>query len=299
MLDQRRLRYFLTVVDEMHFGRAASRLRIAQPALSQQIKRLERDLDVTLFDRSHRRIELTEAGQRLADDGRCLLAYAAQVVDATQMAARGAVGTLRVGMVGTAVVSLLPILVRGFHSRFPDARLEPVEMPVGLRHIEAIRERRVDAGLLRYHPGDTDGVTVEPILEDSLVAVLPTDHPLAEEHTIDLGDLRDQTFVLWPRWGAPHLYDAIFSTADSIGFAPQIGHEALELTTLLSMVAAGLGVSLLPASVRPLTRAGVCYRDLDPPAPTSALAIAWRHGNDSQLLHSFLRVVRETFPRPS
>ncbi len=292
-MDPHRLRYFLAVVEEMHFGRAAERLRIAQPALSQQIKRLEGELGISLFDRSRRRVELTEAGRTLAEEGRRLLEHAERVEEAARMAGRGEVGTLRVGMVGSAVVGVLPVLMRAFGGRYPEARLELAEMPSGLHHVEAIRERRIDAGLIRFPPPPAPGVAVEPVREEPLVAVLPTDHRLAREEVIYADALRQEPFVLWPRWRSPGLYDEIFSSSGSLGFSPEVVQEANGVQTNLALVAAGVGVSLLPASVRVLRREGVLFRDLGEPAPTTKLAAAWHRENRSPLLRSFLEVVRE------
>ncbi len=288
-----RVRYFLAVVEEMHFGRAADRLRIAQPALSQQIKRLEQELGVALFDRTRRRVELTEAGRTLAEDGRRLLDHHEKVQDATRAAGRGEIGTLRVGMVGSAVIGLLPELMSAFTRDYPNARLEFTEMPSGLHHVDAIREHRIDVGLIRYPPPPADDVALEPLLEEPLIAVLPADHRLANLQHIPASALSEEPFVLWPRWRSPRLYDGIFSADGSLGFAPRIAQEANGVQTNLALVAAGVGVSLLPASVRVLTRTGVVFRALTEPAPTSTLAAAWHQANRAPLLDSFLHVVRK------
>lgn len=293
MMDLRRLRYFLAVVDEMHFGRAAQRLGQAQPALSQQIKRLEAELCVTLFDRARRRAELTEAGRTLAEDARGLLEHADRVAEAARMSDRGEVGTLRLGVVGSAVVGLLPRLMDAFGERYPQARLELAEMPSGLDHVEAIRQRRIDAGLIRYPPPDAPEVTVEPVLEEPLVAVLPADHRLASRQVIPVGALRDEPFVLWPRWHSPRLYDETFSESGSLGFSPRVTQEANGMLMNLAVVATGAGVSLLPTSARALTREGVVLRDLAEPAPRTTLAAAWHSENHSPLLSSFLDVLRD------
>lgn len=207
-MDPRRVRYFLAVVEEMHFGRAAERLRMTQPALSQQIRRLEQELDVALFDRSRRRVELTDAGQALALDGRHLLDHHDKVREAARGAGRGEVGTLRVGMVGTAVIGLLP----------------------------------------------------EPLFDEPLVAVLPAGHRLAGHQLLPADALREEPFVLWPRWRSPVLYDRLFSPSGSLGFAPRVAQEVNGVQTNLALVAAGVGVSLLPASVRVLAHTGVVFR---------------------------------------
>ena len=210
------------------------------------------------------------------------------------MAGRGQLGTLRVGMVGSAVIGLLPALMRAFTERYPRARLELTEAPSGLHHTEAIRERRIDIGLIRYPPPTAPEVAVELVLEEPLIAVLPKGHPLASQAVITTSALREEPFVLWPSWRSPRLYEETYSEAGSLGFSPQIAQEANGIQPTLALVAAGAGVSLLPASVRALQREGVAFRELAEPAPTTKLAAAWHRDNRSPLLGRFLELVHET-----
>ncbi len=200
------------------------------------------------------------------------------------MAGRGDVGTLGVGMVGSAVVGFLPALMRTFKDRYPQARLELVEMPSGLGHVQAISERRIDVGLIRFPPPAAPDVAVELMLEEPLLAVLPTDHRLAAQPSIAIGELRRDPFVLWPRWHSPRLYDEAFSQSGSLGFSPRIAQEANGIQANLALVAAGIGVSLLPNSVRARQREGVTFRALAEPTPTPTLPAAWHQQNSSLLL---------------
>jgi DNA-binding transcriptional LysR family regulator len=297
VLELRHLRYFVAVAEELHFGRAAARLRIAQPPLSQQIRRLETSLGVELLRRTRRRVELTEAGRLLLEGARPLIAQAEALERAMGRAARGDIGRLGVGFVGSVTQDVLPTLLRGFRDRHPEVVVTLSELST-LEQIEALRERRIGAGLLRPPVGDP-AVATMPLLEEPLVAALPDFHRLARRRTVSISALADEPFVLIGREVNPAFHDDVVSACRAAGFSPDVVQEAGEMQTIMSVVAAGIGVSLVPASVERLRREGdgVAYRPLRPSSVRLVVALAWRPADADPVVENLVGVARELWPR--
>ena len=287
-VELRHLRYFLAVAEDLHFGRAAQRLGIAQPALSQQIQRLEAEVGVELFHRTKRRVELSAAGAAMVAQSRRALADAAGAVDAARRAARGETGVLTVGFIESAAGLVLPRAVRSFRDRHPQVEL-------------VLRELAVDAQLAGLHGGTIDVAIVRPplearelrvetVLEEGLVVAVADDHPLASRRRVGPAALAGEPLVLISREVVPGLYDQIVALQPG-GRAAEIAQEASSIQAVLALVAAGIGISLLPASVRSLDRRGVVLVDLRP-SPRSEMLIAARSGDRSPLTASFIAAAK-------
>lgn len=290
-MELRHLRYFLVVADELHFGRAAARLHITQPPLSQQIRQLEDELGVLLFQRTKRRVQLTEAGQAFREAARQMLAQAEQAVRTAQRVHRGEIGPLTVGFVGSAIAGIFSEILLAFRGRFPAVELTLQELTTG-QQVEALRERRIDVGVLRPPIGEED-FALETIDRESFVVVLPTTHPLAAQRRIPLRTLAHETVVLVPRDLGPGVEDDTVEFCHRAGCYPQRLPGATQMLTVIGLVAAGMGLSLVPASMRTLRWKGIVYRPVRDRMPPADLTMAWRRDEPSAVVKAFVGVVRE------
>ncbi|MEO8738191.1 MAG: LysR family transcriptional regulator [Casimicrobiaceae bacterium] len=291
MIDARRLRYFVAVAETLHFGRAALHLRISQPPLSRQIQQLEHEIGVALFRRSKRRVELTDAGAYLLGEARRMLADGALVAERTRRAATGAVGHLALGFISAVDYSILPGLLRAYREAYPGVTLDLRELTSDVQQGE-LRDLRIDAGML-LEPVDDATLATLPMLREPLVAVLHATDPLARRgRAITLRALAARPFIMFPRHNATGLHDTIFDFCRAAGFTPRVAQEAVQLQTIVSLVSAGLGVALVPASLTDMRRAGVVYRKLREASPLLTVRLAWRRDNRSACLANFVAVAR-------
>ncbi len=287
-MELRHLRYFVAVAEERHFGRAASRLRMAQPPLSRQIQALEAELGFTLFERTRRQVELTEAGVVLLEHSRRIFEAVGVAIHEAGRASRGESGRIVVAYPSTFAYSGLPELVRSFRAKFP--AVEVVLRELAPQHqVEALREGRVHVGFIRA-PLAEPGLSSELVRRESLMAALPSGHPLAARKVIPLSLLAREPFVMFPRVRGPAYFDHLVRLCHDAGFTPRIVQEAPQLD-IVSLVAAGLGVALLPASIRNIRRRGIVLRPLVG-NPKTELLVAWSPREASPVLHEFLDVVR-------
>jgi DNA-binding transcriptional LysR family regulator len=283
-VELRHLRYFVAVAEELHFRRAAERLHVSQPPLSQQIRALERELGVTLFERNRRRVELTAPGRALLTEARAVLAAVDHAVDLTQRVARGEAGALAVGFVGSAMYGALPDVLRDFRAARPGVELKLRELPTGAA-LEALAEERIDVGVVR--PAQVDeGIAIDVVRREAVVVALPAAHALTRRRRLTLRDLGGEPMVVLSRREAPGLRGAL----DALGEPPGDVQEVSEIRTVLGLVSAGLGLSLVPESVSTGERAGVVFRPIEGRAPTVDLALAWRRDDTSPALAAFLEV---------
>ncbi len=296
-MELRHLRYFVAVAEQLHFRGAAERLRIAQPALSHQIRALEDDLGVRLFDRSGRRVRLTMAGSAFLEGARSTLGQAERARRAAVRAHRGEVGRLSLGFVGSAAHEVLPRLVRAFREDRPDVELElrALYTPEQVRELEG---GRIDVGLLR-NPPTYDSLEVLPVARESLLAVLPADHHLASEERIPLAALADEDFVFPPRRLSPAIHDRVIGLCQQAGFSPRVVQESAEAEadsvtaqSLAGMVAAGLGVSLTVNIPENLNNPGVVCRPVYGPEASWDLVVAWRRNESSPVVRAFVGVTK-------
>ncbi|MEO8097435.1 MAG: LysR family transcriptional regulator [Acidobacteriota bacterium] len=283
--DLRQFRYFLAVAEELHFGRAAERVGIAQPPLTQQIQKLERLLGCQLLLRG-RKTQLTPAGAKLAEEARRILEQADRAVEVTRRVARGESGELRVGVPPSVMLTALPAAIRRYRERYPAVVFELREL--GTSSIEqALRSGEIDLGFLR------ETQVSEPLhsaifLSEPMVAVLPASHALAQRSTVPLAALRREPFVFFPRRVGPDFYDALLAACAASGFAPRIAQEATQWQTVVSFVEAGMGVSIAPGCVEKFHWAGVVYRPI-PKLRTNVYA-SWSGPSPSPAAASFLKL---------
>ena len=293
-MELRHLRYFVAVAEERHFGRAAERLRMAQPPLSRQIRDLETRLGVELFERHSRGAEPTEAARLLLPEARAALAHAERLKAMARRAGRGELGSLAVGFVGSAAYgAVVPKILREFRERFPEVELTLKEMSTA-EQARALNDGLIGAGFVRPPVGgEGDYLGVRAVLEEALVAALPASHRLAGAEGVRLGDLAGEPFVLYPRRLGLSFYDLVVGACRGAGFEPRVAQEAAHMQTVVGLVAAGAGVSLVPASVAELVGDGVSYKPLEGGAPPARIAVAWRLGNPSHTVEAFMRIVEE------
>jgi DNA-binding transcriptional LysR family regulator len=285
-VELRQLRYFVAVAEELHFRRAAERLHISQPPLSQQIRALEEELGFQLLVRTRRRVELTPAGAAFLRDARAILSELDGAVAGARRIDAGQTGRLRINFVGSALFSIVPGTVERFRRSRPGVALELRERAT-VDQLRAVRAGVADVGLVRFPIEDDDSVRVETVLRERTVAALPAAHPLAELRRVAVRRLAAEPLVLFPRDQAPGFHDLLIDSLAGAGVAPRVIQYAPEMLTIIGLVAAGTGVSLVPASVARLALDGVAYRPVTG-APLSELVAITRAGDDSALVRAFV-----------
>ncbi|MGJ0119439.1 LysR substrate-binding domain-containing protein [Williamsia sp. MIQD14] len=289
-MDLRHLRYFVTVADTCHFGRAAQQLHIAQPALSQSIRQLEDELGVTLFSRTTRSVALTPAGEFFRGEALRLLDGLAHGVRGVRQVADGRTGLLRIGFTGTAAFDQLPAIARTAGARLPGLALEIHGDLLTPAQVDGLRSGDLDMAVLRP-PVAGDDIETRTIETERLLLALPADHRLAGEPALTVADLAHDDFVVYAD-GQSAVNDAVVRSCRRAGFAPRRAHVAPGTSVLLALVAAGLGVAIVPESVRRLSLEGVVVRDLDG-AETVDLAVAWSRERRSAQVEAMVEVLRD------
>jgi DNA-binding transcriptional LysR family regulator len=289
-VELRQLRYFVAVADELHFRRAAARLHISQPPLSQQIAALEAELGCRLLERTRRRVELTPAGEAFLRDARAMLAELDVAVSTARAIDAGQAGVLRVGFVGSALLSIVPAAVQRFRRSRPDVEIELRERST----VEALRSLGtgvVDVGLVRPPIEADDTLRAEVVMRERTIAAIPAGHELAQLRRIPLRRLAAAPLVLFPRRQAPGFHDLLIGRLAATGTSPHVVQYAPEMLTIIGLVAAGIGVSPVPASVAHLALDGVTYRPLSG-APDTELVAVTRAGDEGTLVRAFVAEAR-------
>jgi len=294
-VELRHLRYFVAVAEELHFGRAAQRLHIVQPALSKQIANLESELGVQLFHRTRRRVTITGAGAALYEEVRVILHRIDRAVETAQMTAAGQIGSLDLGFIGPAMWSVLPKLLESHHRRVPDVRFRLSELS-SVNQIASLRDGRLDAAFVRLPLHDYDDVNFSVVLREPFVVTLPEEHPAAVLPSVDLAELAAEPFIFVPRRVEPGFYDRCIALCQSYGFSPRIVEEGTGPTAICGMVATGLGITLSPSSILNAPWPGVVFRQLSRSGPELELAVATRREEHSAALRGFLETVAEIAP---
>ena len=288
-VDLRHLRYFVAVAEELSFTRAARRLGMAQPPLSQQIRRLEEAVGSPLLARLPR-VSLTEAGTVFLEAARRTLAQIELAVDAAGRVGRGLSGRLTVGFASSVVFTPLLQAFRAYGARYPDVEFQLREMHSGAQ-LEALRAGTIDVGFLRESPSDGD-LEVETVIREPFVTLLPVRHRLAAQARVTPRQLANESFILFPREIAPTLYDQIAAVCREGDFSPRVKHEALEWHTVTGLVGAGMGVAIAPAGLARLRWRGVAYRPLKPLAVWSSITMCRRREPSPGVLESFVGMLR-------
>lgn len=291
-MELRHLRYFRAVAEELHFGRAAQRLLIAQPPLSQQIRQLERELGVALLIRSTRRVELTPAGQAYLDRAVDILDAVDDAADLARRVAEGTTGRLTIGCVGSATYSLLPQLVRALRDLLPAVDVRVRGEMLAPAQLAALGTGDIDLALLRPPVVDA-GLSTEVVRHDSLLVALPEGHRMSKRKTLTVADLRDESFVAHAGGGRSVMGTLLATLCADADFTPRVRHEVEETSTLVTLVAAGLGVAIVPAPTSALDIAGVVYRPLRPHTLGLDLVAAWPASAHDQLARRVVDTLRE------
>lgn len=295
-MELRQLRYFLVVAEELSFSRAADRLNMTQPPLSAQIRQLEEELEVVLFERTTRRVDLTAAGRLFQRSTRELLDQLDANVEDARRAAKGEWGTLALGFVPSAAGEDLPPVLRAFRARFGDVRLDLHELTPE-QQVRGVRDGSLDCACFYLpfgasHPFGDRNLRSAAISREPLLAVLPSGHRLAAKRRIEVGDLADDPFVLVGGHSGQGLRDVVLEQCRRGGFTPRTVQEAALVQTVAGLVASGVGVSLVPASARRMHKAGVVYRALQDEALQVEMGLIWARENSSPVLVGFLDVAR-------
>src|ERR1700730_432511 len=251
-MELRHLRYFVAAAEELHFRRAAERLGIAQPGLSPQVQQLEQEIEALLFHRLTRGVELADAGRVFLDDARAILEHVEQAKAKAQRVARGDQGMIRIGFTGSASFNpLVPGVIQDYRARFPGIAVSLVERGTS-QLVAAVRDGHVDAAFIRSPGGQIDGLVVDMMLEEDMLIALPAAHPLAASASLTFASLAEQSFILFPRTNSPGLYAAIVSACQRAAFTPNVVQQAPEVASAVNLIAAGEGVSVIPASMQQL-----------------------------------------------
>lgn len=286
-IDLRQLAYFKAVAEELHFGRAARRLHLSQPPLSIQVRALEARLGVPLLERNRVRVALTPAGEVLARELDGFFERLTELLGRVQAAGRGESGTLRLGFVTPAEYGFLPDRVREFRAAAPDVALSLREMTSDAQ-FAALADGALDAGFVLPPLPAGHALAYRMLVREPLVLALPAQHRLARQRAPSLATVAAKLpLVIFPRDKAPGLHDEILGLFAAAGVIPMIGQEAIQMQTIVSLVAAGLGAALVPASLRNLRRKGVAYR-MAPAGPQVEIGLAWRVADTSPVLVRFI-----------
>jgi DNA-binding transcriptional LysR family regulator len=300
-MELRHLRYFIAVAEEGHITRAAERLGMQQPPLSQQIKAIERELDVQLFRRKARGVELTDAGSRFLEDARATLSQLERAIESTRRTARGELGRICVGVTSTS--SFHPLVarsLRAFSESCPKVSLT-LEESLSNELLDALRDERIDVAFIRTVPADAEGLAIRPLLDETMVAALPANHQLvkgSKVEAIPIRRLAPETFILYGPPGTG-MYDTIIAVCNAAGFNPNVGNlgastqQGPRIGSTLSLVAAGLGITFVPSSLQRMNIEGVAYCPVKATRPpTARLSLATRRGDASATLRKFVTLVR-------
>lgn len=286
-LGPRQLQSFIALAEELHFGRAAARVNLSQPALSLQVQGIEEELQVKLFSRDRRKTELTQAGEVFLTEARDVLRRTEQAITTVRRAALGQVGTLRIGFISTAAAIITPQLVKRFRDKYNHVDIE-LRNVLTRDQVTQLQERKIDVGFLRVPLSTPPDIRTRVIHREPFILLLPADHPLAQLKNLQLTDCRDADFVMYTRKMAPGFHDVILNILHRNGLTPHVVQEASEMYTLISLVAAGMGIAIAPASIALHLVENVVIRDLAPEEVKSEIAIAWRKGNVAATTQLFL-----------
>jgi DNA-binding transcriptional LysR family regulator len=290
-MDRAGLQCFVALADELHFGRAAERCHMSQPAMSQQIRRLEQELNVRLAHRNKRMVSLTRAGEVFVVEARKMLRHMDDAAALTQRTDRGEVGQLRLGVTAPALFVLYPEIAALFHARLPNVGLVVREMTTAEQE-HALRRGDLDVGLV-HPPLDDAGLAAEEIGRAPFHIALPVTHPLTRHESVELGDLHGEQVVIFPREIAPQLYDTVLLLCRDAGFSLRIAMEAHPAQSIIALVAAGVGIGFIASETQRLDRAGVTYRPIRGPGPQLSIGVAYHADETAPSVRTFLAVARE------
>jgi DNA-binding transcriptional LysR family regulator len=291
-MELRHLRYFVAVGDELNFTRAARRLGITQPSLSSQIRRLETEMGTLLLRRETRGVELSDAGKLLLEEARVILAEVERTKTGVARRARGETGKINIGSAGAVFFHpLIPAIIREFRKTHPDVVLTPEESNTSVL-LARLRGGAIDLAFVRPPFSDTDGLRFEPLVKEPILMALPAAHPIAQSKSAPLSALAQERIILFTREINPPVYDAILRAFVRVGFSPRLAQEAPQVASAIPMVAAGLGVTLVPESLSRLHPDGVVFVPVEGPALPAEICLAYRRTQRSAAVRNFVIVAR-------
>ena len=289
-MELKQLRYFIAVAEEGHFGRAAEKLHRSQPPVSMQIIKLEDELGVKLFDRNTRTVKLTDAGEVFLGKARAILLATEKAKASVGSASLGLQGNLKVGFVSSAALSLLPLVLKKYKERYPEVQLTLRELTTSEQHV-ALKKGDIRVGLVRSSLASAE-IDITPVVSEGYLVALPEKHPLAKKYILEINDLANEAIIGSPRALMPSFVDGLVELFTAADLEPNFTQEAVHLQTMVSLVAAEMGVAILPECTMNSQRTGVVYRPLATSLKTE-LSVVIKQGDSSPLLDNFLAVVRE------
>ncbi|MBN9388568.1 MAG: LysR family transcriptional regulator [Chloroflexi bacterium] len=290
-MELRHIRYFVAIAEEGSFIRAAERLQIAQPPLSQQIQNMENELQFQLFDRSKRQVQLTRAGSLFLEKCYRILNQMDLAIEDARRISRGEIGRLVVGYINTTFYSTPREMLRVFRLRYPEVELVLREL-LTAEQLADLHNSQIDVGFA-IMPIQDEALSSEVAFEDKFIVALPENHPLAGQPFVRLEDLANEAFIMHPHKVKSIFYDQIIRLCQQAGFTPKISQEVIQIHTSVNMVAAGMGVALVPGCASSIRVSGVVFKTLYPDPPSLTLGVVWRKNDPSPVLQAFLDVVRE------
>jgi DNA-binding transcriptional LysR family regulator len=291
-MELRHLRYFIAIAEELHFGRAAARVHITQPPLSRQLKELEKELQVTLLSRNSKVVKLTEAGRIFLDRAKQIQELLDHAVKVTRKAQRGEFGTLEIGYLGGAAFHLLPNVLRHFRQNHPEVELRLHEM-ITSAQLDALLNGTIDVGIMRPSPSLRE-YRSERILREPFVVALPMEHKLAGRRAIHISSLADERFVMLPPTRGSNLYHQVLELCLRARFQPRVVQVASETPSVVGLVGAGIGISIVPSSVRRMSISNVVYKPLRGVKTYAEMVMVWRTDGETPVVAQFLRSVRDS-----
>ncbi|SHH54707.1 DNA-binding transcriptional regulator, LysR family [Virgibacillus chiguensis] len=285
MIELHHLRYFIVVAEELHFGKAALRLQMTQPPLSQQIKHLEREIGVTLLKRSKRTVTLTTAGKVFLKHVKQGLAQIDYAVDMAKQTERGESGELKIGFVGSATFEILPPLIRKYQKRFPSVKIGLQELSTA-NQVKGLLNGSIDIGIL-HPPIKNDDLILHTVKKDNCVLVVPKGHSLALKEPVHLKDLHSESMIFISKETWPYLYSKFNLLCKKAGFTPNIHHESTEYHMIISLVSAGLGVSIVPSTAKKSLNFDVVYKEIENFSLDAEWVTAHKKDNQNPALLNF------------
>ncbi|MCZ2256930.1 LysR family transcriptional regulator [Sporosarcina sp. G11-34] len=291
-MELRHLRYFIAVAEELHFGRAAERLQISQPPLSLQIKQLETNLGVSLFSRTRQRVELTSAGESFLKNSYKIIRFIEKACEESKSVGRGESGQLILAFTGAIGFELLPTILRAYHDKYPDVNIILKQMTTS-DQIVSFRNNEIDVGLIVL-PVLSESLNIELLHEEPYIVALPREHHLAQDReTINIASLVNEEFIMTSRDSGQGYYDSIISLCNSAGFSPTKTQEADELHNVVSFVASGMGIAILPSSIQFFKNDDIVYLPLENNTSSYRTGIAWNKTEDSPTTLNFISFLNE------
>ena len=300
MISERNLRQFIAVAEELNFGRAAERLHVAQPALSYAVKKIERYVGVQLIDRSRSSVSLTHAGRRFLEDSYQTLQHINFSIERARQVTRGKTGRLAIGFLGTAGYGLVPSLMADYRQACPDVETQLLELST-LEQLDRLETKQIDVGIVRSpFFGEKDFLHTRLIARDQMMVALPAHHRLARRKTLSMAELKDEGFVIFSRDHVPASYAALMTLCSLEGFHPLILQECIQVSGLICVVAAGVGIALVPSDLKALQHPKVSYVPLKGSHSFQQveISLAWHKDNHNPAIPGFVKRITEHFGEP-